>query len=850
MKQGSGSWLRAPLLLAMAILASCQASPEQFREVRGGVTVESVFVAGDHGFRACLKEYGDSLVELTDGTLFFDRDSKLRVTPPRGEKMESYHVHLLHRVGGDVLDFVARQNAAGLVELDLSRFDQPERLVIASSAFRIAGRDGDPGKGTAVGTREALTPPYAMSFKLLASDQAEAVMAIQNFRYDLESEQGKLSLFVQPFNRRDMLLTWVDREKRLGGLIQEDPYIHLVAQDGYVPPRLAVDVLTSKGALWERSGTWHLPENVGRAGGDEKPFAFRIHGKELITFAAPARVDFTLPEGPHITTARIEAKYSGIAKEDALRLVLATQYPTPGRNGEAAIRLQAHEVKQDTKKSSYVVDVSDLDSSQFPLTSSLAHRFVQPWKLSGGFFGPQPPRGRATVSLKDLRGSGKLHARVVAPRYASHYDFIAFLGDGKWKSTVDSFLKSLSGGPGSPNTTVPPFDQPIVDLHPTAIRPPAGPSDPAPGVGPAATGGGGGGAGGAGKDTQCGCGPGPAPGLPSPGCPSKHKCKGTCARACPDNGHCKDDGGGRITLQFPCPPSPKGCRQDRKSGECKCGPHPWNMNAAMDALRQLVPGAADYSWFGRHNGWAPCDETTEIGRVRVSFWAPAGFGMTHISFIVLASFGPCVKVEMGGGGPGGGPPPGPPPKAGGQGAGEAPGPGAGNGGVGFSGPGDAEGSITLRPSLPGGPMAATLNGFVIPGVLSNSHPVGPNDPNTMVQVGRISEALGIVGPLDSGFLRYDEGTLAGILASPAASIAEVYRAGNESSVARSMANTGTELDLPFFLEGLLQSVAAGGGGGGVVPPPVPPIPPGCGALGIEFILGLYALQSLLRRILR
>ncbi len=833
----SGHW-RPWAYLALALVASCSGIPEGATpRGPGGVLVESVFLEGDHRAERCLSELAKSLRDLPDGVLFFDReDSKIRVTPPRGPSIESYHVHLIHRVGADVLDYVARQNDAGLIDLDLSRFDQPEELIVVSSAYRFSKHEEAASKGGAGRDEEALTPPYAMAFRLVPADQSEVVMSLQPFRYVVETNLGNLSLFVQSFNRRDMLLTWVDPGKKLSALIKEDPYIHLKKEDAYIPPRLVVDVLRGKGDLpWQRAGTWHLPGSALRSvGAGDLPFSFRTPGKELISFGSPARVDFTLPEQPPATSARIEAKYSGVRPKDALRLVFAVQYPT-GRGKETAFRIENQDVTATTGKGSFVASFADQDPSRFPINSALVHRFVQPWRLHGGAYTPEKPLGTSAVSLEPKGGPGKIHARVVAPRYASHYDFLSFMGEGRGKTSGDSFLRGFSGGPGSPNATPPPVDPPPV--IPPPITPPPGDGTVPGGQNPNMTPGGGGGGG---NNNNCGCGPGPAPGMPSPGCPSKHKCKGQCGQACPGNSHCKDDNGGKITLEFPCPPSPKGCGQDRASGECKCGVHPWNMNAAMSAVMQLFPGAADYSWFGLHNGWAPCDETSPIGQVRISYWAQAGFGMTHVWCTVSASFGPCKKApEPGIGKPGGGPAGGGPPYTG-----PGVGPGVGSGGA---------STVAIVPIVPNGPSMATISGVTTSVTNTPTHPLGANDPNTIVQVDMILDALGIAGPLNLGFLQYDPATLALVLAGPAPTIAEIYQAANQNSVANSMSNADTELNLPFFLEGLLGGVPGlpgGGGGGAGGGGGVPPIPPGCGALGIEFILGLTLLQALIRRIAR
>lgn len=837
-----GGW-RTGALVALGLLASCTGIPEA-KPVRGpgGVLVESVFMEGEHRTERCLGELAKSLHDQPDGVLFFDRqDAKVRVTPPRGPSIESYHVHLLHRVGGDLLDHVVRQNDAGLIELDLSRFDQPEELVVLSSAYRFSKQEGSPSKEGPGREEEALTPPYAMSFKLVPVEQSELVMSLQPFRYVVETNLGNLSLFVQSFNRRDMLLTWVDSSKNLGAVIKEDPYIHLKRQDAYIPPRLLVDVLRGKGNLpWQRAGTWHLPPAPSRPqNGDELPFSFRVPGKELIAFGPPARVDFTMPEKPPATSARIDAKYAGVRAKDALRLVFAVHYPT-GRAKETAFRIETQEVNATTEKGSFVADLSNQDPARFPMNAALLHRLVQPWRLHGGAYTPEKPLGTSTVSVGPGGGPGKIHARVVAPRYASHYDFLSFLGAGG-KNSGDSITRAFSGAPGSPNVTPPPTGP----VTPTPPVPPAGP--PVPPTAPNGNTGtglaGGGGAGG--NPSNCGCGPGPAPGMPSPGCPSKNKCKGQCGQACPGNGHCKDDNGGHVNLEFPCPPKPKGCEKDRKKGECKCGSHPWDMNSAMSAVTALFPGAADYSWFGMHNGWAPCDETTPIGRVRISYWAAAGFGMVQVWCTVSATFGPCIGQDPVGGKRKDEEPEGPkyppPPYQ----------PGSGGSGGGYANASGGTTTFGLTATGATGPTTATITGFTGTGITTSTTLTGPNDPNTGVAVDRISDALGLNGPVSTGFLLYDQATLTAVLSGPATSIAEAYHAANQSTVANSMASADTELNLPFFLEGLLEAVGGGGTPGGSPPPGgIPPIPPGCGALGIEFVLGVSLLSALLRRISR
>jgi hypothetical protein len=264
----------------------------------------------------------------------------------------------------------------------------------------------------------------------------------------------------------------------------------------------------------------------------------------------------------------------------------------------------------------------------------------------------------------------------------------------------------------------------------------------------------------------------------------------------------------------------------------------------MDAVQQLFPKAAEYASFGQHNGWAPCDETTPIGRARISYWAAAGFGQVHVWCTVSAKFGPCRKPDPigGGGGIGGGIP--------GNVGGPGTSPGSGPGGAPSAGTnGIGTGTVAIVTTVENSCHTGTVQAINLPPANTTSHPIGANDPSTIVRAGQIAEATGISGPLSTGFFQYDDATLALALAGLGQTIAEVYHAANQNSVPASMANVDTELNLPFFLEGLMETVVGGGPGSppGGTPPP---IPPGCGALGIEFILGISLLTSLLRRIIR
>src|SRR5579863_10736347 len=203
--------------------------------------IETVFVAPDHPLSSCLKgDLGRSYRDQADGVFFFDRDSKLRVTPPSKAGATTYHVHLIHRVGDQSFEFVASQAESGSIELDLSRFDQPEEIIVASAARRISKESPGPDStlAAAAAREEMITPPYVVSFKLLpAEGQIETLLALQRHRFEIEIDAGgTLTLVVGTLTRRDQLVTFYDPHRKSASLIDEDPYLYVPSQDGAVPP--------------------------------------------------------------------------------------------------------------------------------------------------------------------------------------------------------------------------------------------------------------------------------------------------------------------------------------------------------------------------------------------------------------------------------------------------------------------------------------------------------------------------------------------------------------------------------------------------------------------------------------
>jgi hypothetical protein len=719
------------VLLVLSWLG-CQTLPREAPADRSQVKVELVFVEGaGHPIGACLKEYGQNLVDWPDGVLFYDRDRdpRIRVTPPRGPHAEPVHVHLLHRVGGELMDYVLSQGENGLIDLDLRRFDQPEKLVISTAGWRAREKESgvhEIGSGQAKRPPAAPLPPYSISFRLLPWDQAEVVGSLQNFRRDIQTELGTLWFFVQAFNRGDMMLTWLDRTRSLDVLIKEDPYIYVRPGDGYVPPRLVVDVLEGRsgGKLVQRSGTWFIPDTVvdhrpGKTNpkADEQPFVLRTPRRELIAFGPPPRVDFSLPEDPPATTARLTARFAGLRRTDALRLVLAAQVPTTRDPENFSVRLQSKEIIHETQTESFLVDLSDFD--RFPVTTAVSHRFTQPWVVQGGRYNPQPPIAVANVSL---RGGElpKLHAKIAAPRYASHYDWISFWGSdraGKDRTSLADLYWSGPFGGGPPNGPSPNLAPP----PPGPVGPPPGGLPPGPGTPPAgqnpAAGQGGGGFGGGGG------GPGGGGG----------------------------GGNGDITLNLFCSPKPQGCGHD--PANCKCNPHLWTMQDVMGIIVPAFPGACDFAWAGLHGAHVPCHQKTPIGNVRVSFWGQ-GFHLIQKWYSVSVVFGPCVGKK------------GPPPVGGGGG-------GLGKPEVGQPKPENGAGG-SLAVTLPGQlTLTEPLTGDGTPptaGLTSwtgTSSATPYNDPNLILRATDVASALGswtgATNWVDTGALHLDDATLYGIL---------------------------------------------------------------------------------------
>lgn len=817
--------------LAVAALAGCQTAPTGAEApIPPSARVRVVFTPQDHHAEQCLKALAASLEEVPDGVLFYDRDSRIRVTPPRGQGIEPYHCHVRHRVGNEICDSVVCQDAKGFVEVDLSRFDRPETLLVTSSALVWKSRKNGvkPAPGAPRPPDDPIMAPYAMSFRLVPSDQVEVLTSIQPFRYEVASPLGKLQVFVQSFNRRDFLCTWIDAGRKLGPLIAEDPHVYYRPEEGVIPPRLTVDVFdAATGKAWQRAGTWHLPETIVREEDPaKKPFVLRTARRDLVAFNAPPGVDLAVPTEPAGTSARIQARFSGLGEKDAIRLTLAARVPVR-LNLDFNVRTQSDEINSGKREANYVVGLNPDDP--YPLTAALVHRFTQPWRMTGGMYRPEPPLGVGTVTL-DREGPEtlpRLPKRVVAPKYASHYDWVLFLGDGKGRAgQVDQGLLDCYQGKGpdegpSPNIPPPPIDipgggvpppLPVVPPPPPSLVIPPGGGTHQPGMG--------------GSGLLGGLGPSKGDEDPPPPRP------------------------GKITINLSCPLGPEGCHQDPEA--CKCPDHLWTMGQLMGIIAPAFPGAADLSWSGLHGDMAPCCKKSLAGMLRVSTWS-VDFQLHQTWYDVAVKFGPCAGKEM----PPKQIPPKPPekpkeepPKPGGA---PAPGPGPG-------GPGKPPPPADPRPPGPTvDPARSPLTIIEGRGLRGEPQPLAwlvglgsalsspVTDPNLMVATTRIAAALGL--PLEGGPTRacpvelLNPKVLSVVLEVKRLneeSFRSAYWGSPESSLDRTMDLLGGGPLLDLFVQGVAGSLS--GAPPAVVGPPISP----CGALGIEFV-AILGLIKLLRR---
>jgi len=567
--------------------------------------------ANESSFDKLLLDYPDTL-------LFHDPDSVVAVrVPSRGEQ---YHVHILHRDGSNKLvDKLQHEGARnnkntgkkegnGQIVINLAKYPNPEHIVVVTwPIMEKQEAEADTSKG-ADDVQRALIPPFFMSLKLELLTKAEPLVMKQSFRHELQSPVGNIDVMVQPFNHGDMLLNMIDRDKKLPRLLWNMFPAYRPA-DATLAPRLLAEVYTRKGQMYQRIGIWPVPSDYPKQDPDAAVFALRTKKYEVISFAAPPQVDLVVPQERPGIEADIVASFTGISDDQPCRLIFAHSYADV-EEGQYSLFAQDHEIRGDTKKGKYPISMKNLAASRFPLTISVAHRFVQPWKTTGGYFDIKPAKvHKLSAAIKVDEPS-----KIIVGKVASYYWFMTMHGlNPNAGGAMSPFALPNSGfspnvnpgpGPGAGNGDL---ISVITSSAWSNIVNNGGGSD-LPGALPAGGGGGGPGGGGGGSRGEK---------------IIKQKCQGK-----------------KLGCQMPI---------------CKCKPHLWNMFNFRGSFPSMFPGAADFAWFGAHGDAVPCHTKTARPQaiLRVKYNLPnAGFKYEYWDIYVI--FTPCKFVPKGGPGGGGG----------------------------------------------------------------------------------------------------------------------------------------------------------------------------------------------------
>ncbi len=604
--------------VALAALLACVVGPKPAPLPEH--TVECQFVPPDHVAATCLHGLSPSLLELPDTTLFYEKDSILRINAPAG--FENYHIHLFHKVGDiDMEQVVGPANkATGVLTINLADFARPETLVIASSDHRATPTAAAPPETTALGA--AILPPYALSFKLAPRSQAAMLLGLQPFRYELESPHGTLHLLVTPANRGDMLLSLIDLDQKLSRAFK-DAYFHFRPADAALAPRLTVEVATKEGKTWQRAGTWPvspgaLASTKGAEGADALLFVLRTFRKDLIPFGPPAELALVYPKEAPEVTATVTGRMAGTREKAEYKLVVSHAVPDDRAAKSYAFKTQTVTLTHEKPEQSLSVDLSSVDGGKFPVTSTIAHRLVTPWTTKGGLYAPVPPLGRTVLRSDPFDNGPSAPAHIICASSAAYFDLVNFKGDsGAAKLRLMRQLGPTGGT--SPNTT---------------------PTDAGPDGG------------------------GWFDGSWNPGSDPNSNPAGSATPAGASGSSSGSSGPGGSNLNWtpelipppPNPPDPPEILVRLKCGckyavECKCPPHMWNMTDVMNrimASKYVVDSAgkkyevADYSWFGAHGASVPCHEKKQIGSVRIAVWV--GLNLVQRMFSVFVEFGPCTLI--------------------------------------------------------------------------------------------------------------------------------------------------------------------------------------------------------------
>lgn len=451
--------MKTPRALALVLLAAC-ASTGTKKDPEPQVSTEILFVEPDHKIAWCQKDGAAGLQQHPDGVLFVDAESVVRVRVPSAQGQVPYHAHVFAKDR----DLCFGQGKDGDIAIALPA--DAELLVVTSATVKM--HVPDPSVSDRV---LPLLAPYAQSFRLVPRDQAAALSSLQPFRYEWKHPQANVTLFVQSSNRSDMLLTLSDPDGGADYLFA-DGAVRWKGGDANLIPRLTVDVTTA-GKTWLRAGAYPVPDQAWL---EKDPFDLNLAGLTVIPFAPPPRVELALLDERPATSLRIGAKFHGLRPQETLRFVLAAGHPAEGIE---KIRVRVQETEVTAAETSMLVDFSDLDSEQFPITGYVAHRLIEPWRTTGGR--SVPPLGRFEgVTEGEAAGS------IFVPVYAPHCALMTLLGKGKVQSEIPTFLGQYmeprsSGRFGVP---IPVPWSPVLPVNPVLPTPtnPVVPTVPSTGV--------------------------------------------------------------------------------------------------------------------------------------------------------------------------------------------------------------------------------------------------------------------------------------------------------------------------------------------------------------------------------
>lgn len=439
--------MRYILAFVLILSLGCRtAAPERKDSADPEVRIETLFVEPGHAIAWCAKDAAPALLERPDGVIFHDADSVIRIRVPRAEGQVPYHAHLLHGTS----DLHVAQAEDGTLAIDLAKIAEPALLVVSSATARM--------QIPKVPEREMpLLAPYTASFRLIPRAHAATLSSLQPFRYEWAHPRATVSLFVQTFNRSDMLVTLSDPGKGADYLFADGA---IRSSDAILVPRMTVEVSEPTGRVWFRTGAYPVPEGAAEC-------ELSLAGLRVIPFAPPPRVELAFLDERPATSLRIAARFHGVSDRRRPRFILAAAHPVGGAE-KIRVRIQEHEVAGEL---ACLFDFSDLDAAHFPWTGYVAHRLVEPWRTTGGFHSPCAP-----LSVEP-RGSDGPPASAHLPAFASHCAMVTLLGKGRLESELPPFLGAyLSPRPGRAYLARPipvPWTpvRPVVGVPATPVRP-------------------------------------------------------------------------------------------------------------------------------------------------------------------------------------------------------------------------------------------------------------------------------------------------------------------------------------------------------------------------------------------